>query len=122
LLKELLCFLWLIVIMMITIGCSVQPALSGGTETPDRFARAEKYGQYIQVNRSVDCRGTRVTIENVLLDKTGIFMIAAVDGDIRGRTDHLNVDLFDEAGRELGRSSLLQKLPGYKTLLTFSPA
>ncbi|MFZ5631844.1 MAG: hypothetical protein ACOY40_03285 [Bacillota bacterium] len=37
----------------------------------------------------MDCKGTRVTIEKMLLDKTGTFMIAAVDGNIRGEMDTL---------------------------------
>ncbi|MGE5653100.1 MAG: nuclear transport factor 2 family protein, partial [Bacillota bacterium] len=57
----------------------------------------------------------------ILLDKTNTFMIASVDGDIRGRIDYLNVDLFDKQGRDLGRSTFLQKLPDGKTLLTFHP-
>jgi len=55
----------------------------------------------------VDCKGTKVTIEKILLDKTNTFMIAAVEGDIRGRMDSLNVDLYDDQDRKLGRSTLL---------------
>ncbi len=94
-------------------------ASSPDSKNLDRFARAEDYGQFIQVNKTVDCKGTRVCIEKILLDKTHTFMIARVDGDIRGMMDSLCVDLFDERGLELGRSSFLQKLPDGKTLLTF---
>jgi len=69
----------------------------------------------------VDCKGAKVTIEKMLLDKTHTFMIADVDGDINGRMDSLNVDLFADHGQELGRSTLLNKLPDGKTLLTFNP-
>lgn len=119
--KKILYLVLLMTIVIMPPACSVQPVYLDVVETPDRFTRAEKYGQFIPVNRSVDCRGTKVTIEKVLLDLTGTFMIASVDGDIRGRMDYLTVDLFDGRGRELGRSTLLQKLPGDKTLLSFGP-
>lgn len=118
--KRLLYFLLLIVALFIPAGCSAKPALSGGAESHDRFARAEKYGQFIPVNRSVDCKGTKVTIEKILMDKTNTFMIATVEGDIRGETDSLVVDLYDDQGRELGMSTFSQKLSGGKTLLTFA--
>jgi len=100
-----------------------QDKVSGNeAEPPGRFVRAEKYGQFIDVNKSVDCNGTLVTIEKILLDKTGTFMIASVEGDIRGKIDPLNVKLFDGQDRNLGWNSFLQeypaKLPGDKTLLT----
>lgn len=119
--KKIFYLVLLMTIVIILPACSVQPVYLDVAENPDRFARAEKHGQFIPVNRTVDCRGTRVTIEKVLLDVTGTFMIASVDGDIRGRMDYLTVDLFDGRGRELGRSTLLQKLPGDKTLLSFGP-
>lgn len=55
---------------------------------------AEQSGQFVAVNQSVDCKGTKVTIEKILLDKTHTFMIAAVDGEIKGTMDYLTVDLF----------------------------
>ncbi|MDD3365365.1 MAG: hypothetical protein PHZ03_10325 [Syntrophomonas sp.] len=116
---RILCFLFLTMLILLTAGCSVPTALCSRNENPDRFARAEENGQFVQVNKSVDCKGTRVTIEKALLDKTHTFMIATVAGDIRGRVDSLVVDLFDEQNQELGRSSFVQKLPDGKTLLTF---
>ncbi|OPX91728.1 hypothetical protein [Pelotomaculum sp. PtaB.Bin117] len=66
-----------------------------------------------------------VTIEKVLLDKTGTFLIAAVEGDISGKFDPLYVKLFDGEDRNLGFCSFMQeypaKLPGGETLLTFDP-
>ncbi|MFZ5597585.1 MAG: hypothetical protein ACOY31_11305 [Bacillota bacterium] len=118
--KRLLYFLLLIVALLIPAGCSAKPALSEGAESHDRFARAEKYGQFIPANKSVDCKGTKVTIEKILMDKTSTFMIATVEGDIRGRTDSLNVDLYDDQDRKLGRSTFSQKLSDGKTLLTFA--
>lgn len=111
----------LIMIAFVLVGCSSQSTVPGGSENPGRFAQAEKLEQFIKVNKSVDCKGTLVTIEKILLDKTGTFMIVAVEGDVRGSTDSLHVDLFDDQGRELGRSSFQQKLPGEKRLLTFNP-
>ncbi|HWP98802.1 MAG TPA: hypothetical protein VN426_18320 [Syntrophomonadaceae bacterium] len=112
-------FIFLSFIILLMTGCSVPPAFSSTNENPDRFARAKELGQFIPVNKLVDCKGARVTIEKVLLDKTHTFMIATVDGDIMGRMDSLSVDLFDEQNQELGRSTFLQKLPDGKTLLTF---
>ncbi|SHI13213.1 DUF4179 domain-containing protein [Desulfosporosinus lacus] len=112
--------LTLIFMTLLTSGCSVQPvADSSGIVTLDRFARAEQYEQFITVGKSVDCKGTKVTIEKVLMDKNHTFMIVTVDGDIKGRMDYLTVDLFDGQDQELGRSSFLQKLSDGKTLLTF---
>ncbi len=117
--KKIFFLLLLMLTPLIPMGCSVQPASFGRTETSGRFDRAEKYGQFIPVNTAVDCKGTKVTIEKLFLDKTGTFMIASVDGDIRGNMDYLSVELFDDQGLELGRSTFLQKLPDGKTLLTF---
>ena len=101
------------------VGCSVLPVYYGNNENPDRFALAEQYGQFVVVNQSVDCKGTKVTIEKILLDKTHTFMIAKVDGEIKGDIDYLTVDLFGDQDQELGRSTFSQKLPAGKTLLTF---
>ncbi|MCL6478721.1 MAG: hypothetical protein K6T65_09930 [Peptococcaceae bacterium] len=120
-LRKIICSLTLIMACLILPACSARPAAPAEAGAPGRFARAEELGQFVPVNRSVDCRGTVVTIEKVLLDRTGTFMIAAVDGSIRGEMDYLCVDLFDGRGRDLGRSTFLQKLPGGKTLLTFGP-
>lgn len=112
-------------IAFILTGCSFQPAAPDGSGVTRRFDRAEKLGQFIKVNKSVDCNGTTVTIEKILFDKTGTFMIAAVEGEISGKVDPLNVKLFDGQDRSLGWDSFLQKypvkLPGDKTLLTFEP-
>lgn len=114
-----LSFFLLIFFMLLTLGSSVLPAHSGGIENPDKETWSEEEEQYVTVNKSVDCKGTKVTIEKILLDKTHTFMIADVDGDIQGRMDTLTVDLFADQGQELGRSLLLHNLPNGKTLLTF---
>jgi len=106
-------------------GCSSQPVAPDGSGMPGRFDRAERLGQFTVVNRAVDCQGTTVTIEKILLDRTGTFMIAAVEGDIRGTVDPLCVKLFDGEGRNLGFNSFQQEypaeLPGGEILLTFDP-
>lgn len=106
--------------MVLTVGCSALPADSD-SENPDRFALAEQSVQFVTVNQSLDCKGTKATIEKLLLDKTHTFMIATVDGEIKGDMDYLTVDLFGDQDQELGRSNFSQKLPDGKTLLTFDP-
>ncbi|OPX90660.1 MAG: hypothetical protein A4E52_00769 [Pelotomaculum sp. PtaB.Bin013] len=123
--KTVIVFSLIAFIVVIITGCSTQSAAPDGSGMAGRFSRAERLGQFTEVNRSVDCQGTTVTIEKVLLDKTGTFMIAAVEGEIRGKLDPLNVKLFDGEGRNLGWNSFQQeypaKLPGGETLLTFDP-
>lgn len=114
--------LWLCLLLIflpLTVGCSTQPAGAQPKEKADRFAQAEQEGQFSAVNRSVDCKGTQVTIEKILLDKTHTFMIAAVAGEIQGSMDTLTVDLFGDQDQDLGRCNFSQKLPDGKTLLTF---
>jgi len=91
-------------------------------EPSGRFAKAEKYGQFIEVNKSVDCKGTIVTIEKILLDKTGTFMIASYQGNLRGRNDKgiLFADLFDDRSEKLGRSAFSHDFAPGKKLLTFN--
>lgn len=127
-LRKIICGLMLTAVFLFLSACSVQtavlsagPAGHGGAGSRDRFARAEEYGQFIPVKRTADCKGATVTIEKILLDRTGTFMVAVVEGDLKGDMDYLSADLFDHRGRELGRSTLIQKLPGGKTLLTFAP-
>lgn len=112
-------------VLFLPAGCRSQSAAPGGSGLPGRFERAEKLGQFNKVNRSVDCQGTTVTIEKILFDKTGTFIIAAVEGEVRGDIDPLNVKLFDAQDRNLGWNSFLPEypaeLPGNKTLLTFDP-
>lgn len=123
--KTAVVFLLMVLIGFIITGCSTQSAAPDGSGMAGRFSRAERFGQFTEVNRSVDCQGTTVTIEKVLLDKTGTFMIAAVEGDISGKFDPLYVKLFDGEDRNLGFCSFMQeypaKLPGGETLLTFDP-
>ncbi|MDQ7097019.1 hypothetical protein REC12_25830 [Desulfosporosinus sp. PR] len=107
------------VFLLLMAGCSALPARSANSENQNRFALAEQHGQFVAVNRSVDCKGTKVTIEKILLDKPHTFMIAAVDGEIKGTGDYLTADLFGDQDQELGRSTFSQKLPSGKTLLTF---
>lgn len=127
--SEIHILLLIIISLLLTACSSISPettSLSSSDffnsgEMMGRFERAEKYGQFVPVGKSVDCKGTKVTIDKVLMDKTHTFMIATVDGDIKGRMDYLTVDLFDGQGKELGRSTFLQKLTDGKTLLTFDP-
>lgn len=56
-------FLYLLLSLLLTAGCSALPVHSNNSENPDRFALAEQYGQFVSVNQSVDCKGTKVTIE-----------------------------------------------------------
>lgn len=111
--------LLLILFLLLLLGSSVLPAQSDSIITHDKVTWSEQEGQYVTVNKSADCKGTKVTIEKILLDKTHTFMIADIDGDIKGRMDTLAVDLFSNQGEELGRSLLLQNMPNGKTLLTF---
>jgi len=110
-----------LIALTLTTGYPSRPAATGGLRASGRFDRAERLSQFIRIERSADCKGTIVTIEKVLLDRTGTFMIASVKGPLQGRMDDLCVDLFDGEGRELGRSTFLEQLPGGKTLLTFKP-
>ncbi|AET67796.1 hypothetical protein Desor_2194 [Desulfosporosinus orientis DSM 765] len=113
-------FLFLLLIFLtLTVGCSAQSVQVQPKEKPDRFTLAEQEGQFIAVNRSVDCKGTQVSIEKILLDKTHTFMIAAVAGETKGSMDSLTVDLFGDQDQDLGRCNMTQKLPDGKTLLTF---
>jgi|GEM_PF-1611286 len=105
--------------LLLTAGCSDIPVHFNNSENLDRFALAEQYGQFVAVNQSVDCKGTKVAIEKILLDKTHTFMIAAVEGETKGTMDYLTVDLFGDQDQELGRSTFSQKLSDGKTLLTF---
>lgn len=118
--KRLLCLPVLIWALFVLTGCSGDLAQAVEPEQRDRFSPAEKHDQFVPVNRSVDCKGTKVTIEKILMDKPNTFMIALVDGDIRGKMDSLHADLFDDQNRNLGRTTFSQKLPGGKTLLTFN--
>lgn len=118
--RGLFCIVSLMAILLITAACSDQPEPPGGADTPGRFDRAERYKQFIGVNRTVDCKGTMVTIEKVLFDKTGTFMVASVEGPTRTGMDSLHVDLFDDQGL-VGRSSFTHNLAGGKILLTFKP-
>lgn len=111
-------FISLLLALLLT-GCSVPTVKDKNAANPDRFALAEQEGQFITVNRSVDCQGTRVTIEKILLDKTHTFMLAAVEGEIKGDMDTLTVDLFGDYDQDLGRSNFSQKLADGKTLLAF---
>ena len=112
-------------VLFLPAGCLSQSAAPDGSGLPGRFERAEKLGQFNKVNRSADCQGTTVTIEKILFDKTGTFIIAAVEGEVRGEIDPLNVKLFDGQEQNLGWNSFLPEypveLPGNKTLLTFDP-
>lgn len=109
----------LLTFLPLTVGCSTQPVGAQPKEKADRFDQAEQEGQFSAVNRSVDCKGTQVTIEKILLDKTHTFMIAAVAGEIQGSMDTLTVDVFGDQDQDLGRCNFTQKLPDGKTLLTF---
>jgi hypothetical protein len=113
--------LWgiLLAALFLVAGCSISSAQAEIQEKPDRFAAAKQNGQFIPVNRSIDCKGTKVTLEKILLDKTHTFMLAAVDGPVKGNMDSLTVDLFDDQDRDLGRSTFAEILPDGKTLLTF---
>jgi len=122
--KKFVCLFFLILLSSLAAACAGGPppdeVPGNEAEPPGRFAKAEKHGQFIDVNKSVDCSGTLVTIEKALLDKTGTFIIASYQGNLRGRTGTLFADLFDGRGEKLGRStfSIHDFAPG-KKLLTF---
>ncbi|MHB8126955.1 MAG: hypothetical protein ACYDEJ_15215 [Desulfitobacteriaceae bacterium] len=118
---RMLLFCLFMIPLFFTAACSDPFAQDSHGKSTDRFALAEQYGQLVDVNRSTDCKGTKVTIEKILLDKTHTFMIATVDSPVKGGMDSLTVDLFGDQDQRLGRSGFTQKLPGGKTLLTFNP-